>query len=175
MKYSASLFLFLILVSCVDPIPRRPVSHSTKSFLKESVNRNKHINTLEENIIKYYIALDSLNSYKVSSNGFWFRYLKLKNEIKSTPELGEEVVFEYEISNLRNEVLYTFKELGEVHYKIDKENLESGLQSGLKLMKEGEEILFLFPSYKAFGILGDRTKIGMNQPLIYRVKLIKIK
>ena len=42
-------------------------------------------------------------------------------------------------------------------------------------MKEGEELLFLFPSYKAFGILGDRTKVGMNQPLIYRVKLIKIK
>lgn len=94
---------------------------------------------------------------------------------KETPILGDQVVFKYEVSNLNNEVLYEFGELGEVNYKIDKENLESGLQSGLKLMKEGEEIMFLFPSYKAFGMLGDRTKVGMNQPLIYRVELIKIK
>ena len=175
MRYSVSLLFFLILISCSGPVPRRPVSHSSKSFLKESVERNKQLNSLEENVIKYYIALDSLNSYEISSNGYWFRYLKKENKIAATPILGEEVIFEYEISNLENEVLYTFQDLGEVNYKIDKENLESGLQSGLKLMKEGEEMLFLFPSYKAFGILGDRTKIGMNQPLIYRVKLIKIK
>ena len=174
MKNSIPLFFFLVLISCSDPIPRRPVSHSTKSFLKESVKRNKHINALEENAIKYYIALDSLNTYEVSSNGFWFRYLKKENEIKQKPKLGDEIVFKYEISDLKNEVLYTFQELGEVNYKIDKENLESGLQSGLKLMKVGEELMFLFPSYKAFGILGDHTKVGMNQPLIYRVELIKI-
>lgn len=175
MKISIPLFFFLILFSCSEPIPRRPVSHSSKSFLKESVKRNKHINALEENAIKYYIALDSLKTYEVSSNGFWFRYLKKENVALPKPKLGDEIVFKYEISNLNNEVLYTFQDLGDVTYKIDKENLESGLQSGLKLMKEGEEMLFLFPSYKAFGILGDRTKVGMNQPLIYRVKLINIK
>lgn len=175
MKNSAFLLFLLILVSCSDPIPRRPVSHSTKSFLKESIKRNKQINTLEENAIKHYIALDSLKSYQVSSNGFWFRYLKRNSEVEEKPVLGNEVLFKYEISDLNNEILYSFEELGEVNYKIDKERLESGLQSGLKLMKEGEEMMFLFPSYNAFGVLGDRTKIGMNQPLVYKVELIKIK
>jgi len=41
-------------------------------------------------------------------------------------------------------------------------------------MKEGEEAVFLIPSFKAFGVLGDRNKIKTNQPLIYTVYLKKI-
>ncbi|VAW22769.1 hypothetical protein MNBD_BACTEROID04-1927, partial [hydrothermal vent metagenome] len=33
---------------------------------------------------------------------------------------------------------------------------------------------FLFPSHKVFGYLGDQKKIGVNQPLIYKVQLNKI-
>ncbi|PJC60215.1 MAG: gliding motility-associated peptidyl-prolyl isomerase GldI, partial [Flavobacteriales bacterium CG_4_9_14_0_2_um_filter_35_242] len=51
---------------------------------------------------------------------------------------------------------------------------ETGLQNGLKLMKENEEVMFLFPSFLAYGVLGDRKKIKTNQPLIYTVYLKKI-
>ncbi|MFK5879978.1 MAG: hypothetical protein QM478_10840 [Flavobacteriaceae bacterium] len=48
------------------------------------------------------------------------------------------------------------------------------MQEGLKLMREGEEMQFLFPSFKAFGFTGDQEKIGIKQPLVYSVKLISI-
>ena len=48
------------------------------------------------------------------------------------------------------------------------------MQHGLKLMKEEEEVVFLFPSFTAFGYTGNQEKIGINQPLIYKVKLNKI-
>ena len=41
-------------------------------------------------------------------------------------------------------------------------------------MHEKDEVTFLFPSHKVFGYLGDENKIGINQPLIYKVKLNKI-
>jgi FKBP-type peptidyl-prolyl cis-trans isomerase len=41
-------------------------------------------------------------------------------------------------------------------------------------MKEDEEVVFLFPSHAAFGYSGNQEKIGVNQPLIYKVKLNKI-
>ncbi len=56
---------------------------------------------------------------------------------------------------------------------VDKEELIAGLQDGFKLMKEGEVITFLFPSYKAYGYTG-HDKIKPNQPLIYTVQLLKI-
>ena len=50
----------------------------------------------------------------------------------------------------------------------------SGLREGLKLMKEGESITFIFPSQKAYGYYGDENKIGRNVPLICEVSLLKL-
>lgn len=174
MRVSIFLILSLLVSSCVSPIPRRPVSHHSYSILKESVERNKMINELEEQAIKYYIARDSMNVYLKSSNGYWYRYVHQNLENVSTPKIGDVVKYNHEISNLDNEVLYSFNDLGSVEYVIDKEDAELGIQSGLKLMKKGEDVVFVFPSFSALGLLGDKEKIGMNEPLVYRVQLLEI-
>lgn len=163
-----------MLFSCVEPIPRRPISHHSDSYMEKSVAINKEINAVEEAIIKQYIALDSLNTYLVSPNGFWYTYEHQINDEKALPIRGDEVVFEYEILNFDEKIIYSKETLSEVKYLVDKEDITNGIQDGIKLMKEGEEVVFLFPSFKTFGFTGDQQKIGSNQPLIYRVKLIKI-
>ena len=60
-------------------------------------------------------------------------------------------------------------------YAMDKEKLFSGLRQGLKLMKTGETVTFLFPSHKAFGYYGDKEKIGSNVPITAKVTLHEIK
>ena len=47
----------------------------------------------------------------------------------------------------------------------------SGLRDGIKLMKKGEIVSFLFPSHMAYGYHGDDKKIGINQPIICTVTL----
>lgn len=175
MKHSIVLLILLqVFISCVNPEPRRPVSYRSGSFMKESVELNKQINALQSVAIKYYIAQDSVNDYLSSSNGFRYVYIRQIKEDRQQPRIGDEVFFEYEILDLSNAVLYSREVLSENRLLIDKEGAESGLQNGLKLMKEGEEIKFIFPSFKAFGFSGDQEKIGVNQPLIYKVTLNKI-
>ncbi len=175
MKYSVVLLiLLLVLVSCVKYEPRRPVSHHSGTFIAESIKLNKQINAIQDVAIKYYIAQDSVNDYLSSSDGFRYAYIYQIKEDGKKPRIDDEVFFEYEISDLANNVLYSKEELGKNRYLIDKEDVESGLQNGLKLMKENEEVKFIFPSFKAFGFSGDQEKIGINQPLVYKVKLNKI-
>ena len=50
-----------------------------------------------------------------------------------------------------------------------KKNYFQGLREGLKLMKPGEVVTFLFPSQKAYGYYGDTNRIGTNIPLICKV------
>ena len=50
-----------------------------------------------------------------------------------------------------------------------------GLRDGIKLMKKGETITFLFPSHMAYGYHGDNEKIQSNEPLICTVRLNDIK
>ena len=58
---------------------------------------------------------------------------------------------------------------------MDKQELFTGLREGLKLMRSGETVTFLFPSQKAYGYYGDENKIGTNVPLICEVTLLDIK
>ena len=72
-------------------------------------------------------------------------------------------------------MIYSKDELGMMKYRVDKEDLISALKVGIKLMKIGETIIFVIPSYSAFGISGDGNKIGINQSIISTVTLLNIK
>ena len=103
-RYSLTIILLLLIYSCSEPLPRRPISNHTQSYMKASVNLNKKINIVEEEAIKYYMNQDTLSVYYNSQNGFWYKYLIKNNESILTPSIGDEVEFEYEISDLLENV-----------------------------------------------------------------------
>ncbi len=141
--------------------------------MSESIERNKILTKAENQLLQMKIEGDSLNSYLNSEQGFWYFYEKKDTLDAPVPETGDQVVFNYEVRDLAERVIYSEEELGPQSYLVDKEELISGLQDGLKLMKEGERVVFLFPSYKAYGYTGSE-RIEPNQPLVYKVELIKV-
>ncbi len=161
------------MLSCSNPTPRKPIVRNSSTFLNESIQRNKVINKLEETAFLELIKSDSTHHYISSANGFWYYYNSKDSVSVKLPIRGNQVIYSYTIKDINNHVLYTEEDLGERSYVVDKQELVTGLQDGLKLMKEGEEVTFLFPSHKAYGYSGYQ-KIGSNQPLIYTVKLQKI-
>ena len=172
-----SLFLlsFIFLLGCSKIEPRRPVNPKPSTTIyKEVIEDSKKINKAEDEMLKELIKKDTLLNFKQSSQGFWYAYNNQIQENLPTPKLGDEVVIEYQISDLKDTIIYSKKELGQKTYKIDKEDFISGLQKGIKLMKTGETITFVIPFYNAFGVLGDGNKIGINQSIKITVTLIKI-
>ncbi len=175
MKHSFLLLgISVILFSCGNTVARKPIVRKTSSFMEESVSLNKSIILEEENAFKALMELDSLNTYIASSDGFWYKFDK-KNVTEYVPEFGDELLYTYEVYDLNNTIIYTSEEIGEQKYFVDQQEIIEGLRNGLKLMNEGEIVTFLFPSHKVFGYLGDQKKIDINQSLIYKVQLIKIK
>lgn len=167
------ILLLLTLSGCLENKPRKPIASKTTSYIKTSVALNKQLNLEEESQLKQYIKKDTLHNYIASSNGFWYAYLHKSNATQK-PQKYDIVQYTASILNLENDTLYTAKHLGTQQYVIDKQDIIEGLGKGLKLMKEKDEIKFLFPSYLAYGYLGDKDKINIKQPLIYKVKLQKI-
>ena len=82
--------------------------------------------------------------------------------------------YTHSLKTLDGQVIYSLNESEIKTYYIDQQELFSGLRQGLKLMKNGEAITFLFPSQKAYGYYGDNDKIGSNVPLICEVSLLKL-
>ncbi len=162
-----------ILNSCSNTEARKPIVRKTSSFMEESVKRNKLLNKVEEDLLNFRMQRDTLHQYINSNNGFWY-YYEVKDSInKRLPIKGDEVVFTYEVKSLQDSVLYSKEEIGRINHLVEKEELITGLQDGIKLIKEGEIVTFLFPSYKAYGYTGN-DRIKPNEPLVYTVQLIKI-
>lgn len=174
MKISLLNLLVLVgLFSCMQPIPRKPITIKTASFMEESVSLNKALNESEIRVFNEIIAKDSLSNYISSTSGFWYKY-NTKSENITLPEFGDQIIYTFDVLNLENKVIYSAQENGLKSYQVDQQEIVEGLRNGLKLMHEGDVVTFLFPSHKVFGYLGDQNKIGINQSLIYRVQLIKI-
>jgi gliding motility-associated peptidyl-prolyl isomerase len=176
MKYNkfvlTVLLLSIISWSCKQhEEARRPLSHSSGSFMKKSAERNKKLIAGEENQIKTLMKDNSSTNYIASAKGYWYWY-ENKNSLDTlTPKKGDVSFFDYELKDLKGSVIYSQVELRPQTYLVDKQNIMMGLRDGIKLMHKNEKIHFLFPSHLGYGYHGDNKKIGINQPLICTVTL----
>jgi gliding motility-associated peptidyl-prolyl isomerase len=176
MKVKILVLGILFFVGCTKVTPRRPIAPKpSTTIFKETIKENKLLNKVEDDKILNLITKDSTKTYFPTSNGFWYTYITKVEENLPSPKKGDEVTFTYNITDLKDSIIYSKQEIGVKNYKVDKEDLISGLQKGIKLMKIGETLTFVIPSYSAFGITGDGSKIGLNQSIKSTVTLINIK
>lgn len=177
MRLAPIILILLFFSACKSPEARYPVSRNSGAYIDESVERNKEMIAKEEDYIKQVMGQNPDTEYLTSADGFWYYYNKKSTDTLNmeTPEFGDVVVFDYSISSVEGKIIYADGEKPTREYAIDKQKLFTGLRQGLKLMREGETVTFLFPSHKAFGYYGDQNKIGSNVPITAKVTLHTIK
>jgi len=176
LKFIYVIVLIIGFLGCKSPEARRPVTQNSGSFINQSIQRNKKLVAKEEAFILKLIEKDSSQEYIASNNGFWYYYNKKSTDSLNLemPEYGDVVRFDYNIKALDGNYIYDVGEIPTKRYAMDREDLFGGLREGLKLMKEGETVTFIFPSHKAFGYYGDKERIGTNIPIITEVTLHSI-
>jgi gliding motility-associated peptidyl-prolyl isomerase len=170
-KYITIILIIMLCFACKSPEARRPISVKTGSFIDKSVARNKQLNQEERKKIEHIIQSNPDKNYLASENGFWYYYNTKVEDDTITPVFGNLVNFSYDIKNLNGRTIYSAEELKTRDYAVDQEELFSGLRQGIKLMKAGETVTFLFPSQKAYGYYGDTNRIDTNIPIICKVTI----
>jgi gliding motility-associated peptidyl-prolyl isomerase len=170
-KIGLLFVIFITFLSCKQQQARMPLSRSSGTFMKESAARNKKLIAGEEGKIDSIIKSNPKIQYIASKKGYWYHY-EIRNE-KDTlrPKKGDVAQFDYEILDLKGNVLYSEVELRPQTYVVDKQNIMMGLRDGIKLMHKNEKVTFLFPSHMAYGYRGDTKRIQTNQPIIVTVTL----
>lgn len=175
MKTSYLFVLSILLLGCKNIEPRKPINPKpSTTIFANTADDFKKLNQLEEAKILDFIKKDSSKTYTQSNQGFWYTYVNKVEDSLPTPKIGDVVTLTYDLRYLNDFIIYSKEELGIKNYKVDKEDFISGLQKGIKLMKIGETITFVLPSYNAFGLSGDGNKIGINESLKSTVTLINI-
>ena len=169
------LLIMLAYTSCKSPEARRPVSIKTGSIINQSIDHNKKINREQHEQIKKIIKNNPEIEYIASPQGFWYYYnTKIEEAVFKKPGFGDFITYDYNVKSLNGTLIYSKEDLKTQNYIMEKQELFTGLREGLKLMRAGETVTFLFPSQKAYGYYGDENKIGRNIPLICEVTVNSI-
>ncbi len=171
LKKIIALSLAVLALSCSQQQARRPVSQTSNKFMKESIARNKVIIKGEEGQIDSIIKSNPTIKYLASNKGYWYFYENQNTNDTIRPKKGDIAYFDYEIKDIKGNVIYSDVELKPQVYKVDKENILMGLRDGIKLMRKNEKVTFLFPSHMGYGFRGDTKRIERNTPLVCTVTL----
>jgi gliding motility-associated peptidyl-prolyl isomerase len=168
----AAILLLALFSSCQSKQEaRKPISHTSGTFMKQSIDRNKKLIAGEEAEIARVIRQNPKTKFIASTKGFWYSYATVNVQDTLTPKKGDVALFDYEVKDLKGHVIYSKSELGPQTYFVDKQNIMTGLREGIKLMHRKEKVNFLFTSHIGYGYHGDNKKIGTNKPLFCIVTL----
>jgi gliding motility-associated peptidyl-prolyl isomerase len=176
MKYNKIITSLLVLVVLISSCKqsqeaRKPISRASGTFMKKSAERNKKLVAGEESLIQNVIKKNAKIKFIASTKGYWYSYSLKNNQDTLTAKKGDVAFFDYEIKDLKGNLIYSKQELGPQIYYVDKQNIMMGLRDGIKLMHKKEKVNFLFTSHMGYGYHGDEKKIGTNMPLLCIVTL----
>lgn len=174
-KIVLALLFGIVIAGCSQQQAREPISHTSGTFMKESIERNKKLVASEEGRIDSIIKANPSVKYIASDKGYWYHYEVENTQDTITPKRGDVAFFNYEVKDIEGNIIYSEVETRPQVYYVDKENIMMGLRDGIKLMNKGEKVTFLFPSHMGYGYHGDNKRIGTNEPLICTVTLNDIK
>lgn len=174
MKQSVPHLIFVLttlvtLYSCSgDSEVEKPIKWSTE----QSTTMNKQFSAEEE--VDINLFLSRKQEWNMTKTGSGLRYFIYENGAgeKALPE--EYVDVEYTITLLDGTECYTTAKDEVEEFKVDKAQVESGIQEGIKQMRQGDKAILVIPSHLAHGIVGDMSKIPPLSTLIVDITLVKI-
>lgn len=115
------------------------------------------------------------HNYQMESTASGLRYMLMKSGSGDTARSGMLAKVKYKIYLLDGKLCYSSEQDGDKEVEIGKANIESGLHEGLQLMRAGDKMRFILPSYLAHGLTGDQSKIPPLTTVVYEVELVSLK
>lgn len=172
------IFLLNILLgfqACSDPEPPppKPLRVNQEKLKNELVLLNRQMAQLENWKIRRFIHRMNWDML-ATGTGVYIRWIDSPKKGQKA-ETQDEVLIDFEIFLLDGTPCYSSFESGPEWFRVDYDNVESGMHEAIKFLSEGDHVAIIIPSHRAFGLAGDMEKIPGNTPLLYHLELLKIK
>jgi len=135
---------------------------------------NKNTIRNEEQEINDYISRHHYQNMKISGTGLRYMICK-KGNGKINVKNDAVVKLNYTVGFLNGNACYSSSIDGPLIFQIGKAQVESGLEEGVKMLKEGDKAIFIIPYLLAYGMIGDGDRIPAGATLVYNVELLEIK
>ena len=159
------------MLSSCKPSTKRYTIAEKQEFANNLIKANKGLVTKDQELIANYVANKSWNMSK-SNTGLWYEIIKEGDGQKAV--IGKIIHLRYEVRLIDGTNCYSSDSLGIKSFKIGHGGVESGLEEGILMLKEGGFARFILPPHLAFGLLGDENKIPPRATIVYNVEMLKL-
>ncbi len=165
-----TVLIILSLMACGTQNNEKQKKRKVTS--EDLISINRYLVGQDAAAIKDYIEQNKLEMTETQT-GLWYHVDK-----EGTGKLackGDIAEIAYNISLLDGTLCYSSDSLGNKSFKIGQGGVESGLEEGILLLKQGSIATFIMPPHRAYGLVGDDNKVPGRSTLLYQVELISLK
>lgn len=162
------------MISCIQSCKEETEKVSSKNEWSDSTSVGFNKDRIKEEELQINLYLSHHSNLKLIPTGSGLRYQISKQSNGIKVESGDSVDVALKINLLDGKLCYKTDTLEVDQFLVDRSQVESGIQEGIKLMREGEKAVFILPSNLAHGLLGDFEKIPPMSPIVVNLELIKV-
>lgn len=163
--------LLIFLVSCDPPVQEQYVPREDP-YKEQFVRTNMYMQKRHQDQIAAFTERVAWEAER-SPSGLW----TVTEEEGQGPLIADNdvVSFVFSSSLLDGTPCYEAKPEKPKQIIVGKGGVESGVNEGLKNLKNGSRAIFLIPPHLAHGNFGDRNKVPGNSVLIYRIEVLNVR
>ncbi len=163
---------FLVATACKNERPKPKSEEEVLAYKEPLVKVNKILVDKDSLRIARYCERKKLN-LTVGPHSLWYKIEHIGNG--DSAKFGRVVSINYKVRLLENgKLCYSSDSTGIKSFIVGKGDVESGLDIGIRLMREGDKAIFILPPNLAHGLLGDENCIPPRSIIIYEVELLKV-
>ena len=168
----AGIVLLFFIFSCgTDAGPQKKQQEDPKKFKGALERVNKYEVQKESDEINQYILR---HNWTMEKTGTGLRYIIIEKGKGAQPKSGDFVSVNYKISLLDGTVCYSSDKDGSKEFKVEGDNVESGLHQAALLMHIGDKAKFILPSYMANGLQSDNDQIPPLSAIVVDMELLAV-
>lgn len=166
-----SVMVTVLLVGCGDRQGKLSSKPRPTPQQEQLIKDNQDALKEEERQIDRYVRRSGL-PFQRSERGI--RYVILRDKEGRTARPEEWVTLHYRVELLNGDTAYSTAAQGPESFRVEHDDVESGLHEAVQLLSPGDSAVFILPSFRAHGIAGDRDRIPMRSSVVYRVGVVKV-
>jgi FKBP-type peptidyl-prolyl cis-trans isomerase len=162
--------LLAFIVSCKPPVQEQQ-SPEADPVTEQFVRANQYMQRRHQDHIAAFVERVGWEA-RTTASGLWI----VINEPGTGRSIGEgdRVTYSFESMLLDGTPCYSASERQPKTIIVGKGGVESGVEEGLQLMKQGTSATLLIPPHLGHGNFGDRDRIPGNTVMIYHLKVISV-
>ncbi len=166
------LILAAVAISCGSNKTQDNSENFSPAKYKEPLEKaNKYLVKEYARRIKNYVDRHGWKM-KQTKTGLWYEIYYHGNGKKV--KTGAVVEINYDIYLLDGTLCYSSDSLGPKQFVVGHGGVESGLEEGILMLRQGDKARFIMPPYMAHGLLGDDNKIPPLSIILYYVEVLKV-